>query len=534
MKIDHSLFEKAIQFRNKNQNDSAFNYFNNAKDYYLLQKDSLSTAKSFSNMAYILLMNNDFLGAQELSLKATIFLDSTNIDQHKNLVANYNTLGLATENIADYPKAISFYEKALKFSTNEISKLKIKNNIATVYRKLANYDKSISIYNEILEPNIDSLEYARILSNLAYLKWLKTPSYPAKPLLLKALKIRKEKNDIVGLNASYAHFSDFYANNKPDSAIFYADKMLQIANTTRSPQDQIQALQKLIRSSPAIQAKKYFLRYQNLVDSGIIASNRSKNQFALIRYEAEKNRAENLTLQKENADKKYQIVKREIIIFSTLLIFVTGSFAAIIWYRKRKQKIEVQAQQAIQESQLKTSKKVHDVVANGLYRMMAEIENQKAIQKDDLLDKIEDLYEKSRDISYDDIRIDETNFNEKIANLIKSFATNQIKVLIAGNDLALWNEVNTTAKYEIKQVLQELLVNMKRHSLANNVVLKFEIDQEALHITYRDNGIGMPKELKFNNGLRNTGNRINGIGGKIIFDNKVEKGTSIQINIPLG
>lgn len=533
IKVDHAIYEKAIDFRNKNQYDSAFFYFNNAKDFYLQQKDSLGAGKSFSNMAYILCNQKDYFGAQESALNAISYFDHNNKEQYKNLESNYNTLGLATANLADYQGAISFYQKAIYYTFNIASKNIINNNIATAYRNLANYNKSISIYNEILREDVDSVQYARVLSNLAYTKWLQNPSYIPTSTLLKALKIRALKNDNDGLNASYAHLSDYYANKNPDSSAYYAKKMYLIANANNSPFDQIQALQKLVRSSSAIQAKQYFLRYQNLVDSVQIANNKSKNQFALIRYEAERNKAENLSLQKENADKKYQIVKREIILFTTLLIFISGALVALIWYRKRKQKIELQAQQAIQESKLKTSKKVHDVVANGLYRIMAEVENQAAIEKDGLLDKIEELYEKSRDISYDDLNVEETDFNEKIAELIKSFAADNVKVLIAGNDFELWKPVNVNIKYELKNVLQELMVNMKRHSKANNALVKFEIQNQNLYIFYKDNGIGLPKALKFNNGLRNTGNRINSIGGTIIFDDKVEKGTSIQIIVPL-
>jgi signal transduction histidine kinase len=534
LKINNSLYETAIDFRNNNKYDSAFLYFNEAKDFYLLQNDSLGTAKSFSNMAYILCNQKDYLGAQDLALAAISYFDHNNKEQFKNLESNYNTLGLATSSLADYKGAISFYQKAAYYSTNNNTKNIIKNNIAIAYRNLANYNKSIAIFSEILKENNDSLAYAKVLSNLAFTKWLQNTKYKATPTLLEALNIRVAKQDNEGLNASFAHLSDYYANKNLDSSAYYAAKMYQIANINRSPFDQIQALQKLIKSGPANQAKTYFLRYQNLVDSVQIANNKSKNQFALIRYEVEKNKAENLTLQKENAEKKYQIAKREVIIFGTLLIGVAGAMIGFIWYRKRKQKIELQAQQAIQESRLKTSKKVHDVVANGLYRIMAEVENQKEVEKDTLLDKIEELYEKSRDISYDDLHIDEANFNEKIAELIKSFATDNVKVLIVGNDVELWKSVNVNTKYELKQVLQELMVNMKRHSQANNTLVKFEIQHQKLNIAYKDNGIGLPKTLKFNNGLRNTGNRINGIGGTIIFDNEVDKGTLIKITVPLG
>lgn len=534
LKIDNSIYEKAIDYRNKNQYDSAFLYFSKAKDYYLRQKDSLGTGKSMSNMGYILLNNKDYLGAQDLSINAVAYFDTLKLDHYKNLQFAYNNLGIATEHLANYDEAILFFQRALKYSKDDIISNVLRNNIANIHRRLNNYNKAVSIYNEILKQNIDSIQYARVLSNLAYTKWLQNPKYKATPTLLEALNIRTAKQDNEGLNASFSHLSDYYANKKPDSSAAYAAKMYRIANINRSPFDQIQALQKLIKSSDAKQAKSYFLRYQNLVDSVIDADKKSKNQFALIRYEVEKNKAENLTLQKENADKKYQIAKREVILVGTLLLGAAGAMIALIWYRKRKQKLELQAQQAIQESKLKTSKKVHDVVANGLYRIMAEVENQKSVEKEDLLDKIEELYEKSRDISYDDLNVDEANFNEKIAELIKSFATDNVKVLIVGNDAELWKSVNVNTKYELTQVLQELMVNMKRHSQANNALVKFEIQHQKLNIAYKDNGIGLPKTPKFNNGLRNTGNRINGIGGTITFDAKVDKGTSIQIVVPLG
>ena len=41
------------------------------------------------------------------------------------------------------------------------------------------------------------------------------------------------------------------------------------------------------------------------------------------------------------------------------------------------------------------------------------------------------------------------------------------------------------------------------------------------------------KQLKFKNGLTNTGNRINAINGTITFDTKIEKGLKIDIAFPI-
>jgi signal transduction histidine kinase len=534
-KIDNALYEKAIGFRNQNQPDSAFLYFNKAKDFYSLINDSLGKGKSLSNMAFILYNQNDYLGAQELSLNASAYFDTTKIDQYKSLQFNFNNLGLASQQLADYKGAISFYEKSLLYSSDQKTKLIVENNIANSYRRLNNYNASVVIYNDILKQEIDTIEYARVLSNLAYTKWLQNSNYRATTDLLNALKIRKSKNDIVGLNASYSHLSDYYANRKPDSSLYYASQMYHMAIRIKSPHDQIQALQKLIKSSPAIQAKAYFLRYQDLVDSVQIANNASKYQFAVIRFEAEKSKAENLVLQKENAAKKYQIVKREIMLIFVIVILVAGAIIAKIWYKKRQQKVALETKNTIRENQLKTSKKVHDVVANGLYRVMTEIDNQDQIDKEAIVDRLDEMYQKSRDISYEVEHIipKKQNFSEQIKSLLNSFITQHTSVIIKGNSADFWSKVSHETTYEIEHILQELMVNMKKHSKATQVDVSFKRMDNIISISYLDDGIGIKGQPKYHNGLTNTGNRIKHLNGEITFDTQLEKGLRILISFPI-
>jgi len=78
------------------------------------------------------------------------------------------------------------------------------------------------------------------------------------------------------------------------------------------------------------------------------------------------------------------------------------------------------------------------------------------------------------------------------------------------------------------------MVNMKKHSKAASVAIKFELNAKELLIRYTDNGLGIPENLIFNNGLTNTGNRIQGMGGSIIFENAAASGLHIQLNLPVG
>ena len=512
-------------------NDSAFYYFNRVTAIY---KDSLEAAMAYNSMAAIQADAGDYYGAQESLLASLKFLDENNPNDFECLSSDYNELGMNNFKLKNYQSAHAYYDAAIKFSKHDDFTYIILNNKAVVYQYQKNYRQAILIYKKIISNDKkNGLAYARTLTNISYAKWLNNSAYNAEPELLTALHIREKENDDWGRNSSYAHLADYYHDKNPKIALDYAQKMYEISRKLSSPDDQLEALQKLVKLSPSPKNVKYFGIYETLADSLQTVRSAAKNQFAMVRYETEKNKANNLKLQKENTEKKYQIITRDLLLLGAVLLLIALSVIAFLWYRKRKQKMESDTKNAIRNSQLKTSKKVHDVVANGLYRVMTEIENRENLDRDLILDKLEDMYEKSRDISYDELQFTDQNFHEKITNLLTSFASDTTKVLFMGSTEDLWKKVNVQAKFEIEHILQELMVNMKKHSKGSNVVVRFEQVNNDININYTDDGIGITEETKFKNGLTNTGNRIKCIHGKITFDIKAEKGLKIQISFPI-
>jgi signal transduction histidine kinase len=166
---------------------------------------------------------------------------------------------------------------------------------------------------------------------------------------------------------------------------------------------------------------------------------------------------------------------------------------------------------------------------------MAELENKDKIDREELLDRLEIMYDKSRDISYEveDEAEQEVAFHLVVSDLLKSFSNEYRTVLIAGNDQAVWDLCSSNLKINIEEILQELMVNMQKHSRAGEVIIRFDYDGSNLLIFYKDNGIGMPEDKKFGNGLSNTENRINNLKGKITFEKQFENGLGINIEIPI-
>ncbi|HEX3933258.1 MAG TPA: ATP-binding protein [Puia sp.] len=510
-------YTKGVSFLER-RNDSAYYYFNKVAT---TAKDSLQIAMAYNNMAVIENDDGDDYGGQEMALASLRYLHENRERDQYCLVADYNVLGNSSLNLKNYDAAIGYYDRAAALAKSEGTKTVALNNKALVYREEGRYGQAIALYDSILlRAKRSKKEYARVLTNLTMVRWLKDTTYRAAPELLIALQLRRQEKDVWGLNSSYSHLADYYATSRPDSALHYAHEMYAVASRLASPDDELEALQKLILLSPPGAVKQYFRRYQHLSDSLQTARSRAKNQFALIRYEVEKNKAENLKLQQDNTEKKIEIFRERFILFGSLVGFVLVLGWLVAWFRNR-----------IRTSKLRTSQKVHDVVANGLYRLMTGVEHG-TIDQDQLLDDLEVLYERSRDISYDRADGERQDFHLIIAQLLGSFATPATRVGFTGNSKELWAEVSKSVKKELEPILQELMINMKKHSGAGKVFVRFVREGGQLVIRYADDGSGFAVGQHFGNGLTSTENRIKNRGGRLIFDRNKPNGLKIEIRLP--
>jgi signal transduction histidine kinase len=503
--------------------DSAYWYFNQAANR---SPSKQVVALAYYNMAMIQTDGGDYYGAQE---SLTQSLRSLNEHEQKDwdyLATDYNELGMTCTRLNNYRQALNYYRLALHYIRDSTFRPYILNNRGNAYKKLGQYPDAIASYGEAMRLNGKiNTTYARILTNLATARWLYDPHNNPVPDLMKALAIRKQRHDIWGQNSSYAQLSDFYIKTRPDSARRYAQLMLKVADILQSPDDEIEALRKLILLSPASRTKAYFGRYGQLTDSLETRHNEAKNQFALIRYNVERNKADNLRLQKENAERNYELS-------GLLLLTVAGTLSALFWYRKRKQRIRQDAENLVQQNKLRLSQKVHDVIANGIYGVMNEVEYSDQFDRDDLLDKLEAMYELSRDISHEkDEPAGDTAV--QINRLFQTFKSKTIRLAISGNEAELWEQVNDPIKGQLMLILRELVVNLNKHSRASQAAIMFELKEGILRISYRDNGVGIPETVQTGNGLRNTVSRITALNGRITFDTRTGKGAWLQIEVPL-
>lgn len=492
--------------------------------------DSLEKGMAYNYMGAMQQEVGDVYGAQESLAAALHILDIKN-DKHRDLIASlYNTLGNTSIVLKNYDEAIHFFDTALVIAKDKNYILEILNGKATALQKKGNYAVAIGIYDSILSLHPGDITLAaRAISNRARTKWLRDSGYPVLNEYRLALKIRVDSGDNRGLNASYAHLSDYYSRIDPDSALFYAQKMYDKANEIESPDDIIEAIDKLIRlnNSPALK-EHWYEEFKQVNDSIQMARDTARSQFALIKYDLQKSKTDNMALQQH-------VTKQRLLTYGIILLAVMLITGLLFWFRRRRQKLRRESENAIRDSKLQTSQKIHDVVANGLYRIMNELEHGSMIDKEPLLNKIEGLYEQSRDISYEHTSLtgDNAAYDKEVHQLLTSFANEHTKVIVVGNEQTFWNKVTASQKHELQLVLNEIMINMQKHSQAKNVVIHFKQENDGSFINYRDDGIGFRPDVAFGNGLNNTVSRIKSLNGQVNFGKNVEDGLSISIRFPL-
>ncbi|WP_263601997.1 ATP-binding protein [Chryseobacterium sp. PET-29] len=508
--------------------DSAYYYYNLAKNAYLDIKDSSGVGRSLVNMAIIQADNGDYYGSIETSLEGNRFLKNVNDSITRwSLAANYNNLGINSSYLYEFDNSIKFYKLALKYVNYPKNKYVYHNNLGDVLVTIKDYKQAINNFKIALQTK-DKSDYARALNNLAKARYSENPNYNPLPELYTALKIREENDDILGQNSSYATLSNYFLDkNNKEKALDYAKKMLAVSRQKNSKEDQAQALQKIVYLDKE-NYLKYFKEFQILNDSLQISKSRAKNQFAVVRYDVEQKNAENQRLKANSAEKDNYILRQYFIL--TILVFLI--IFIIILYRKRQIRLKQEKELEIKNTQLKMSKKVHDVVANGLYHMMVDVQNNPEMDKTRILNNIEKMYEESRDISHETII--EEDFSSRFVKMISSYSSPDQKVLTVGYNENIWENVSYHIQLELYYILREVLVNMKKHSNAKLASLKFEKDNTHLKIKYTDNGVGIDHLNQHKGaGIHNTENRIESIGGDITFEKNPAGGLIIQITIPI-
>jgi len=530
--LAQAFYRKSIVYRFQGNQIEEFRNAFNSYNLYKKINDSLNTAKRALEMSIVQSDLTDFEGSQVSATEVLKYLST--IKDSVTISGAYNVIAIAYNHQGIYTDAIKEYKNALRFSTLKIDSISYYNNMAIVYREQGKYDKAIALFNYCLNA-VDTNSVgsrARYMENLAMAQWSQNPSINIEPELLTALNLKINAGLNRTLFTSYGHLLDIYENHNKPQALEYAVKYLEGSIIYDSKSSELKALEKLTMLSPAGQSKIYAKKFISLNDSLNKLSLRAKNTFAKIKFDEERKQKEILGLETQNtmqARETRQLRTRSWIGVLVGTLVILGLFFLIYYFRQRQKKHEIQE---VHKTESRISKVIHDELANDIFNIMSSLEPVAPVP---VIDKLEKIYLRTRDISRENREIDT---GEDYVDYLKAILSNNTpddsKLIVSGENSVNWDKLKEEQKIVIYRVLQELMINMKKHSGAKLVAISFVVKNKTLSIRYSDNGCGILwNPSKKGSGLQNAENRISSLNGKITFESEKEKGFKIDMQIPV-
>ncbi|TDS12006.1 tetratricopeptide repeat protein [Maribacter caenipelagi] len=518
------LYRKAIlQPANPQDLPSGIYYYTKKKEIDLELKDTLNAIYDLRLLSIAEFKIGNNFSSENHVVEAINLIESMSTKDTliNSRVGLYNQLGRIYRTSNNSTEAIRTFDKALEIANKLKDSVVILNNKANIYKDLRDYKSALNIHSFLFAKRFelkDDNQMSLVADNLGHVQ--SKLNLPEGLQNLKyALELREKNNDFIGQHASNTHLAEFYLNKKDtNTAVAYAKEALALSDKINSRSFKLDAISTLMNmdKNPLIH------EYKKLTDSIANAKQLAENKNAFLKYnvaEEQKKTQASILLQEIESRKRLAYQALAFIIFLILI----GSYFI---YRNRYRKAKIEE---IYKTETRIAKKVHDEVANDMYKVMTSLENNSGIDSN-ILDEMEKIYTKTRDISRDNSAIDlREDFGLQLNDLLLGYKNDKVKVITRNLSKMPWDTVPELKKTTVYRVLQELMTNMRKHSQATFVTLIFQKKGSKIHIIYKDNGVG--SDLFKKNGLQHTESRIASINGTINFESKKGDGFKASIII---
>jgi len=468
----------------------------------------------------------DYSGCEENVTRALRLLDEKKPADAGSLESAYDLLGESYLSRDDLQKALFYFGKGLRFSTTFERRLTHENNVAFAHIRLKEYQKAIKRLAGCLgHPATQKYprDRARLLKNIGYARFCANANQ-GEAEMKEALAIREQQRYASDLPSSYLDLAEFYVGKDRSRSRNYAEQAYKVATTEKQADDRVEALRFLTRVTDGAAALHAYRTLTVLDDSLRTLRRKARNEFAHIRYEKSQVERRNQQLAHEKQRQKWIALAWAAF---ALAVAAVGSFLV---YRFRKQK-QIEAYQ----TETRLSRRIHDEVAGDLSKMMAFAETADLAHeanREKLLSGLDTVYGRTRDIAHANADIATGDgFAANLRELMEVFQ-GQARIITVGFEAIPWSKLSVPQQVTVYRVVQEMLTNMRKHSDADLVTLRFAVEKRALTVDYIDNGSRKGEETG-QNGLRNAENRITAVKGHFTFGFEDGKGFRASFTIPL-
>lgn len=549
-------------YKQKHVFDSTYYHFNAANRFFEPSGHTYESAKMQYGMAFIKGRFKDYSGSEVLTFMA--IKKFKQIKDYNSLFSCYNHLGSLQKDIYEYDRALFYYDKAIenlkKLKNNRSQQDAVLNNIGNIYLKKGDYSKALQNYNKLLENNRLKFEnkdnYARALDNRAYCRLLMKDTLHVAQQLNEALRIRDSVDNKSGIIISKIHLARYYVYAQDTiKAIPYAKEANMLADEIKNSRDYLESLF-ILATIDMRNYAAYLKRHIEYNDSLQIVERKIQNKFTRIAFETD-----------EYIEETERLAGQSIIILSVSVIIVLVLMLVLfIWRQKVKNDIllfeneqqkaneqiyliSLKQQEKLENEKIKErnriSEELHDGVLGKLFgtRMnlgfLAIKGDKKTLKQHQLyLDELQTIEKEIRNVSHElnnNIDSSQINFSKIITDVLK------VKSKLGGFKFELkleesidWQQINQIIKVNLYRIIQEALQNIIKHASAKNVGLLFNIENEKLVLTIKDDGVGFDSTQKRKGiGMKNMTSRTKKINGEFTVLPNPKGGTQLKIKIPL-
>ncbi|KAF2333037.1 ATP-binding protein [Flavobacterium ginsenosidimutans] len=527
---------------------NAFNTYTRIISLSDTVKDRIDYVDALISLAYIYQYQGDYIQSEETVIKILPhlkYMKKPRFAWNAYFIQGFNYF--KTDNLES---ALVYFRKALHLNTSAFRKWGILNSIGIVYMKQKKYNAAAFMFEKITTEGyhaqkfktnscdrFELMDYAVMLNNLGICyQNLKNPK--AIDFYNKALKIRLKINDRDNISSSYAALSEYYLKTNPALANKYAKLGYEKASEVNFYVDKNYCLSFLVQTATGNELKKYTNIYIHFTDSINKARLKNKNQFSDIKYNFKKDIEENLELKSQKAEHELEMQRQKnrsnisyVVIFISAFILLFLFFHITLKGKKEKD-------DAIFKSELRISQKLHNELANDVFKLSTRIQNSNLEEpktKEELLNHLDQIYLKTRKISKENSIIPfNENYEIGLKEMISEYSHSDLHIIVNGLNTVSWSKIERIKKITVFRSLQEIFDTMKKHSDASLSSLTFKINDKNLQIIYIDNNTKVQNSsINLKNRLKSVENRLKTLKGFLQVSDSENQGFKVFINLPL-
>ncbi|MFB9052146.1 ATP-binding protein [Formosa undariae] len=383
-------------------------------------------------------------------------------------------------------------------------------------------------------------------------------------LMLEKLSVRKaDYTNAYHYGKRYYQIKDSIENSQKEQEI----NRLEVQFETLEKEKKIKLLE-IENLNKSLNIKNKDADIENYKLQQAIIAKQNENQVLQFQNGAEKRKNEIALLKEKEALKAVELDREKTIKYIVLgaffILLVPIVALLIIYYQKlqaqgllnlKEKEINEQRVSSLKKDQelklikasvegqnqerKKIAQEMHDSVGGNLaaiklqFSQLTNHPEKMAL----IYSQLDDTYEQVRNLSHNLLP---KKIREKhLVFLIKEYIytvedASNIKINVSFFDEDKINALNKNLQNELFSIFQELTTNTLKYAKANTIDIQLDLLNACIFFMYEDDGLGFDvSQTSLGIGLTNIKQRVENYNGTLHIDSKLNRGTSINIEIPL-